>query len=109
MFVILAILDTVSNTEGVTYQVFFGVLGVMLTVLVAAIIGVVNMNNTRFTGIDSRFNQLDDKLDILIESHNRLSNNTTLNFFAIKQKLGVTTPEPLDEVESSQSTQSRED
>jgi hypothetical protein len=102
MISLFAILDTVSNTEGVTYQVFFGVLGVMLTVFVAVIFGIVNMNNTRFTALDT-------KLDKLVEAVNKLSNNSTLNFYAIKQKLGVTTPVPLEDEEVIKSENKKED
>ena len=99
---LLAIFDSVSNAEGVSYQVFFGVLGVMLTVFVAVIFGIVNMNNTRFTALDT-------KLDKLVEAVNKLSNNSTLNFYAIKQKLGVTTPVPLEDEESTKSEDKNED
>jgi hypothetical protein len=63
----LAILDQVSNTEGVSYQVFLQVTGLMFSSFLVVIFGLIVMHNTRFTSIDNRFNSIDQKLDKLVE------------------------------------------
>jgi predicted phage-related endonuclease len=92
----LAILDQVSNNEGVTYQVFLGVIGVMLTIFVAVLVGLMNIINVRAI-------RHEDKQDKALELINELkqqnsdiknllvaaNNSNILNFAAIKEKLNI--------------------
>jgi hypothetical protein len=92
----LAILDQVSNSEGVTYQVFLGVIGVMLTIFVAVLVGLMNIINVRAI-------RHEDKQDKALELINELkqqnsdiknllvaaNNSNILNFAAIKEKLNI--------------------
>jgi ABC-type amino acid transport system permease subunit len=73
LFETLAILDQVSNTEGVSYTVFITALAAILGSFIATIGVLTNMVNTRMIRIE-------DKLDKMIES-----------LFLIKASLGIIT------------------
>lgn len=92
----LAMLDNVNNNDGVTYQAFLTVIGIMLTVFVTTL-GIL------MSIINSRAMRMEDKMDELI----RLMGGQTLvnqefkfNFKAIFQKLNI--PSLLEEVEEKQ-------
>ncbi len=95
MFNTLAILDNVSNTEGVTYQVFLTVIGVMLTVFVTT-------TGILMTIINTRAIRMEDKMDKLIElmgGQTLVNQEFKFNFKAIFQKLRIP---PLLDSETSE-------
>jgi hypothetical protein len=95
----LAMFDNVSNTEGVSYQVFIQTLAALLAIFVTVIFGIIVMINTRFTGVEATLKEVVDKL-------NTMSNTTTLNdyatkrdFKAIKEHFNITTPDTLPDTD----------
>jgi hypothetical protein len=54
----LAILDNVSNTEGVTYQTFLTVIGIMLTVFITVNIGMATIMFSQLANIQNKLDKL---------------------------------------------------
>jgi hypothetical protein len=55
---ILTILDNVSNTEGVTYQTFLTVIGIMLTVFITVNIGMATIMFSQLANIQTKLDKL---------------------------------------------------
>jgi hypothetical protein len=92
----LAILDQVSNTEGVSYQVFLVVIGTMLTIFVTTVGILMNIINTRAIRMEDKQDKATEKINDLQSSINDLkqliiasSNSNILNFASLKEKLGI--------------------
>jgi hypothetical protein len=95
MITIFAILDQVSNTEGISSQLLIQTLLGMLTIFVAVILGIVTMINLRFTSIESQLKELAVVINLISGKITPNDYTFKTDFKAIKDHFNISTPDTL--------------